>query len=165
MPKKKIFNVLYLFAVPLCNSFLLILPIPRWHALGGHLRTIEEDKMVPANLCTKQKSDGDSQVLMLDFAAGYERVVPTTDRVVWRGVHASSAHGLIFDDGTGDAWLHSSEKLPCYFIPMDSCTLQWECKHFITRVIRFIVQDSWSCRIPSRWSFAWSVGQWAMNGS
>jgi hypothetical protein len=49
--------------------------------------------------------------------------------------------------------------------PMDSCTLEWKWGHFITRVIRSSVQDTWYRHILSRWSFAWSVGEWAMYGS
>jgi hypothetical protein len=37
---------------------------------------MEEDKMVPAYLYPKQKSDEESQELMPDFAACNERVMP-----------------------------------------------------------------------------------------
>jgi hypothetical protein len=43
---------------------------------------MEEDKMVPAYLCPKQKSGEQLQELMPNFAACNERVVPTTDGVV-----------------------------------------------------------------------------------
>jgi hypothetical protein len=36
---------------------------------------MEEDQMVPAYLCPKQKSDEESQELMSDFAACFELVV------------------------------------------------------------------------------------------
>jgi hypothetical protein len=53
-------------------------------------------------------------------------------------VHASSAYGSAFEDGTRDAWLHSSELLPCYSMPLGLLYNRVRVQMFITKMIHSI---------------------------